>query len=496
VQNSADLSIRRRLLISLITTIVILWVISAYFVYLAAYHEVEEIYDATLAQQSRILATLMVHEVEEDKEARADLKKLVEELGESYVTDSAAFKHFIDEFMADESESESDYLTLLPREGISGHRYEAKLAFLITGVDGRTYLRSNLPVMFKSFTRGYNNQTIDGKLWRMYGFEEPSGQFRVQAGELMSVREETVTEIVFNSLWPIIIALPMIGLVIWLVVGRGLKPLRIIADKVKNRDPKSLDSISIQDVPHEVVPMVSSLNSLFHRVQSVLENERRFTADAAHELRTPLAALKTLAQAKLLSDESNGHGDFLGHVIRGVDRATHLLEQLLTLARLDSHTMESSHLKEVDLHAETIGVLVSLGTMALEKGIEFAYEGEEQSVVIVGYVPGIQILLRNLIDNAIRYTPENGEVSVKLHEHDSEILLIVTDTGPGIPEEDQQGLYQRFRRGADVNTQGSGLGLSIVKRIVDLHHGSIEMTNRSDRKGLILTVAFPRYRNR
>jgi two-component system sensor histidine kinase QseC len=242
--------------------------------------------------------------------------------------------------------------------------------------------------------------------------------------------------------------------------------------------------------------MVTSLNSLFHRVQSVLENERRFTADAAHELRTPLAALKTLAQAKLLSDEGNGHGNFLGHVIRGVDRATHLLEQLLTLARLDSHTMESSHLKAVDLHAETIGVLASLGAMALEKGIEFSYEGEEQSVVMVGYIPGIQILLRNLIDNAIRYTPENGEVSVKLQEYDSEILLIVTDTGPGIPEEDQQGLYQRFRRGADVNTQGSGLGLSIVKRIVDLHHGSIEMTNRSDRRGLILTVAFPRYHGR
>jgi two-component system sensor histidine kinase QseC len=458
---------------------------------MAAYNEVEEIYDAALAQQSRILATLMVHEVEEDKEARAELQKLVETLGEEFITGSASFKHFVDEFMADESER--DYLTLLPREGVSGHRYEAKLAFLITGIDGRTYLRSNLPVVFNTFTQGYSNQIIDNKVWRMYGFEESSGLFRVQVGELMSVREETVTEIVINSLWPIIIALPMIGLLIWIVVGRGLKPLRFIADKVKNRDPKSLESISIQGVPHEVVPMVTSLNSLFRRVQRVLDNERRFTADAAHELRTPIAALKTLAQAKLLSDESNGHGRFLGQVIRGVDRATHLLEQLLTLARMDSQTMEHSNLEGVDLYGETINILASLGAMALEKGIELSYEGKEKPIVATGYLSGVQILLRNLIDNAIRYTPENGEVCVKLSEFDSDVVLVISDTGPGIPKEDQQDLYQRFRRGEDINSQGSGLGLSIVKRIVEVHHGTIEMVNRSDRLGLNVTVTFPRY---
>jgi two-component system sensor histidine kinase QseC len=494
VQQTTNLSIRRRLLISLISTIVILWLISAYFVYLAAYHEVEEVYDAALAQQSRILTTLMVHEVEEDNEARAELQKLVKELGEEFIAGSASFKHFIDEFMADESER--DYLTLLPRERVSGHRYEAKLAFLITGVDGRTYLRSNLPVMFNTFTKGYNNQIIEGKLWRMYGFEEPSGRFRVQIGELMSVRQETVTEIVFNSLWPIIILLPMIGLFIWIVVGSGLKPLQSIADKVKRRDPQSLESISIQGVPHEVVPMVTSLNSLFHRVQRVLDNERRFTADAAHELRTPIAALKTLAQAKLLSDENSGHGNFLGQVIQGIDRVTHLLEQLLTLARMDRQSLEHSHLEDVDLHGETISILASLGSLALEKNIELAYEGEEQPVIMTGYTPGVQILLRNLIDNAIRYTPEKGEVCVKLEQGDSGIKLIVTDTGPGIPEANQQGLYQRFRRGEDTNTHGSGLGLSIIKRIVDLHHATIEMENRSDRNGLNVTVAFPGYHTR
>ncbi|MES9946023.1 MAG: ATP-binding protein [Candidatus Thiodiazotropha sp.] len=491
MQQATNPSIRRRLLVSLISTIVVLWLISAYFVYLAAYHEVEEIYDATLAQESRILATLMLHEVEEDNEARMNLHKIVQELGEDFVNRSFALKHFIDEFMADESEK--DYLTLVPRERETGHRYEAKLAFLIKGTNGRTYLRSNLPATFNTFTEGYNNQTVDGKLWRMYGLKEPTGQFQVQIGELMSVRQETVSEIVFNSLWPIIISLPMIGLIIWIVVGSGLKPLHTIADKVEHRDPKSLESISTQNVPREVVPMVTSLNSLFYRVQRVLENERRFTADAAHELRTPIAALKTLAQAKSLADEGNGHSKFLDQVIRGVDRATHLLEQLLMLARMDSQSLEHSHVEDVDLHGETINVLAALGSLALAKDIELAYEGIERPVMLRSYKPGIQILLRNIIDNAIRYTPEKGEVCVKLEEHNSTIKLIVTDTGPGIPEENQQGLYQRFRRGEDTNIQGSGLGLSIVKRIVDLHHATIEMENRNDRSGLNISVLFSRH---
>ncbi|MEW8507677.1 MAG: ATP-binding protein [Candidatus Thiodiazotropha sp.] len=488
MQQTNNSSIRRRLLISLITTILILWLISAYFVYLAAYHEVEEIYDATLAQDARILATLMVHEIEEDSEAREELRQLVQELGEEVINSSASFKHFIREFMADESER--DYLTIVPRDQDLGHRYEAKLAFLIKGVNGRTYLRSNLPTSFNTFTEGYNNQVIDSKLWRMYGLKEPSGQFDVQVGELMAVRQETVSEIVFNSLWPIIISLPMFGIFIWIVVGSGLKPLQSIADKVKHRDPNALDVISTQGVPSEVVPMVVSLNSLFHRVQRVLDNERRFTADAAHELRTPLAALKTLAQAKTLADEGNGHQVFLDQVMRGVDRATHLLEQLLTLARMDSHSLDQSHVEEVNLHNETINILASLGPLALAKDIELAYEGVDHSVMVPGYTPGIQILLRNIVDNAIRYTPEEGEVSVKLEEGVSGVKLLVIDTGPGIPEEKQHGLYQRFRRGEGTATQGSGLGLSIVKRIIDLHHAKIEMENRTDRSGLKVTVFF------
>ena len=481
-------SIRRRLLVSLISTIFILWLIAAFFVYQAASYEVEEIYDATLAQDSRILATLMIHEIEEDREVKDHLQMLVKELGEAVIGESALFQHLLQEYQA--NESEKDYLTLVPRDLVKGHRYEAKIAFLIKGVNGKTYLRSNLPASFNEFKQGYNNFIIEDREWRMFGLKEASGQFNVQVGELLSVRQETVSEIVFNSLWPIIISLPMIGVFIWIMVGGGLKPLKIIAGNVENRDPNSLDPISTEDVPSEVVPMVESLNRLFLRVQAALENERRFTADAAHELRTPLAALKTLAQAKSLT-EGNSHKGFLEQIVRGVDRATHLLEQLLTLARMDSQSIDESPTQETDLQNEVINILSSIASSALEKDIEISYDGPTDPVMVRGYSPAIQILLRNIIDNAIRYTPLEGEVSVRLDELKDGVKIEVSDTGPGIPEDQQQGIYQRFRRGEDTKTQGSGLGLAIVKRIVELHHASIDMRNRRDRSGLRVSVKFP-----
>ncbi|MEW8211571.1 MAG: hypothetical protein AB2735_14020, partial [Candidatus Thiodiazotropha taylori] len=234
-------SIRRRLLASLITTIIFLWLITALFVYQVASHEVEEIYDATLAQESRILATLMIHEIEEDEEVKETLQKLVAEVGKDAATRSSRFMEILHDFQSHESESEQDYLTLVPRDLVEGHRYESKIAFLIKGVNGKTYLRSNLPASFNDFKIGYNNFVIEDKAWRMFGLKESSGQFNVLVGELLSVREEIESEIVFNSLWPIIIALPLLGFIIWMMVGNGLKPLSTIADKVENRDPNSLD---------------------------------------------------------------------------------------------------------------------------------------------------------------------------------------------------------------------------------------------------------------
>ena len=484
----STLSIRRRLLTSLITAIIICWGVSVWFVYLAAHQEVEEIYDAGLAQQSRVLATLMSHEDSEEAKTKRELRQLINELGPDAIQISPLLQKLLKEYL--DRGSKQDFLTLISRDVVPGHRYESKIAFIVIGAAGKVLLRSNMPVSFEDFTPGFSERKMDHRVWRTFGLIEPKSHLMVQVGEQLAVRQETVEYIVLNSLWPLFVALPLFGMVIWITVGGGLKPLKQVAHKVERRDPESLVPISSEGVPHEVVPMVESLNRLFARVQSALDNERRFTADAAHELRTPLAALKTMAQAKRLSDRSGEHRKFLDQVVKGVDRTTHLLEQLLTLARMESQSMVMTDLQQVDIGEQVIQVLSNIGPQALERQIDLAFEGGEQKVFVNGYAPALQILIRNLIDNAIRYTPTGGSVRLSLDRRQDATALVIEDSGPGIPDSQKALVFQRFKRGEGVQSEGSGLGLSIVRRIIELHHAAISLDNLQDSMGLRVTVTF------
>jgi two-component system sensor histidine kinase QseC len=480
------ISIRRRLLIRLTFAIVISWVTAAGFVYIAAYTEVEEIYDAALAQQSRVLATLMSHEAEERQEVKQYLQQLVQQVGSELIERSPLFRQLIEEHLG--NMQEEDHLTLIDRKLVPGHRYESKVAFMVIDVDDQVLLRYNMPAKHKTITPGFSDRMMAGQLWRTFSLIEPTLKVRVQVGEQYSVRQETVEYIVFNSLWPLFAALPFIGLVIWITVSYGLKPLQQVAVKVEHRDPNSLVPISPDGVPQEVQPMLESLNRLFIRVQHALDNERQFTADAAHELRTPLAALKATAQAKQLSDLDGEHQSFLSQIVKGVDRASHLLEQLLTLARMESQSMTMKHLHRVDLGEQVLHVLSEIGQNALDREINLAFESEEEKIKVMGNAPALQILIRNLVDNAIRYTPTGGEIDIRLSVDTDKVHLIIEDSGPGIPDDQISSLFQRFKRGNNTKTEGSGLGLSIVKRIVELHQASITLSNRAKESGLKASI--------
>jgi two-component system, OmpR family, sensor histidine kinase QseC len=484
----STLSIRRRLLTSLITAIIVCWGVSVWFVYLAAHQEVEEIYDAGLAQQSRVLATLMSHEDSEESKNKQQLRQLVDELGPEVSKNSPLLQKLLKEYLG--KSRNKDFLALISRDVVPGHRYESRIAFIVIDSTGRVLLRSNMPASFEDFTPGFNERKLGRRVWRTFGLIEPKSHLMVQVGEQLAVRKETVRYIVLNSLWPLFVALPLFGIVIWITVGGGLKPLKLVAQKVERRDPDSLVPISSEGVPHEVVPMVESLNRLFARLQSALDNERRFTADAAHELRTPLAALKTMAQAKRLSDHSGEHKLFLDQVVKGVDRTTHLLEQLLTLARMESQSMVMTDLQKVDIGEQVIQVLSHIGPQALERQIDLSFEGGEQKILVNGYAPALQILIRNLIDNAIRYTPTGGSVRLALNQRPDETALVIEDSGPGIPDSQKALVFQRFTRGEGVQSEGSGLGLSIVRRIIELHHAGISLDNLQDSMGLRVTVTF------
>lgn len=485
-------TIRKRLLIGLITAVVILWCVVLLFAYRSAQSEVEELFDATLAQQARVLATLLIHEAEEETERMQVLTRLVKELGEEGMQRSPLFRQLVEEYGQEgSSDEQEDYLTLLSQEQSPGHRYESKIAFLASFGDDTPMLRSPDGPPFQVNSEGYYDLKGGAEGWRVFGLNLPERGLRVQVGEQMSIRQETVKDILINSLWPMFLSLPILGLIIWASVGKSLRPLDQVAEKVERRDPNSLQPIPTDSVPGEVIPIVDSLNRLFERVQRTLENERRFTANAAHELRTPLAALKTQAQVKQLDDTDGENAGFLNEIVGGVDRTTHLLEQLLTLARADAMQRDIILQRRVDLRSVVTDVLMSITERALEKQIELSLNSPDSSVNIHGDEATLNILVRNLVDNAIRYTPSGGEIQIRLVPEAASAQLVVEDNGPGIPQAKRDELFQRFQRGEGVEEQGSGLGLSIVKQIVELHGAEIALSDTSSGKGLQVKISFP-----
>jgi len=482
-------SIRRRLLFGLIAAVVLLWGIALLFVYWAAENEVEEVYDAALAQEARVLAALLSHEAGEEAERAKYLQQLLAELGADALRRSPLLARLAAEYM--QPGSKKDYLDLPSQQDAPGHPYESKIAFAVRYPDSRVMVSSpNMPA-FDSFVLGFGTLREGADSWRVFGLTDSGSGLQVQVCEQTAVRRETVAYILWNSLWPMLPSLPLLGLIIWITVGNSLRPLYRVAEKVERRAPRSLQPISTDAVPSEVVPMVESLNRLFERVHQALENERRFTANAAHELRTPLAALKTQAQAAQLGADGGGHARFLEQIIDGVDRATHLLEQLLTLARVDARQDQALFQQQADIHAVTLAVLSVAGELALDKGIDLSMESESGPVWIRGDSASLEILVRNLVDNAIRYTPAGGAVSVGLEQDPAATRLTVSDTGPGIPPDQRQTLFKRFSRGEGVESPGIGLGLSIAAQIAAFHGAEIELQGVPERSGLVVSVLFP-----
>lgn len=309
-------------------------------------------------------------------------------------------------------------------------------------------------------------------------------------GHLAHEREELAGELAEHLLKPMLLALPALALLLVIAIGFALAPLRHLARDVAERAPDRLDPLPVARLPAEVTPLVTRLNSLFASIMRALENERRFTADAAHELRTPLAALKAQAQVALGSADAAEREHALHQILVGCDRATHLVAQLLTLARLDAATPMQMPTLSLRPIAEEV-LAVSAGE-AIESGCELVLgEGDAQ---IRGDALLLQVLLRNLIDNALRHGGAT-QIEVGITRQGERAVLSVSDNGRGIAADEREHVQQRFYRGgsgAAENSVGSGLGLSIVKRIAELHGGTIEIDLPHSGQGLLARVSLPR----
>ncbi|MBI3562386.1 MAG: sensor histidine kinase N-terminal domain-containing protein [Gammaproteobacteria bacterium] len=374
---------------------------------------------------------------------------------------------------------------------IFGRQYEKKIAFQIW--DGnKLILRSfTAPIERMSSLPGYSDQNFSGYHWRVFSLTDESTGRLIYTAERYDVRNELIEDAIFDSVTPLSFALPVTLLMIWLTIGRGLARVNRIAREVATLSPQNLDPvITTHTVPREINPLITALNSLFAKLKTAFDRERRFTSDAAHELQTPLASIKTQAQVALRTEDPQVRTHALLKIEEGVNRTSHLVQQLLTLARYDPGILARDH-QLLSLEKISAEVIADLFPSAHLKQINISLISQGEHL-IRGHNAGLSILIRNLVDNAIRYTPLHGNITVTIQVEQANVVLHVCDNGPGIAPEEREQVFERFYRGD--NTQhitGSGLGLSIAQRIALIHQARIYFHDNPDSGEFCVSVDFP-----
>jgi two-component system OmpR family sensor kinase len=346
---------------------------------------------------------------------------------------------------------------------------------------------SGAGVLLPRSRAGYGTVSVDGQDWRVFTLSEPSRTIQVAAP--ITVRSGRATAMALRILVPVLATIPLYGLLIWLIVGEGLKPLVQIAGAIRRRAPASLDPLPSRGLPDEVAPMVSELNALLGRLREAIDKQKRFTADAAHELRSPLTALQVQLDMLARARSPEESREALGSLRAGMRRASRLIEQMLTMARLEPEAA-GEPAGEVDLASLAASVAAELEPLAEAKRIALTLERLDR-VKVHGQPQALYTLVRNLLDNAMRYTPASGSVIVQVSAEKDGALLQVDDTGPGIPAEERARVFDRFYRLPGSHAEGSGLGLAIVQQIAQAHGAAVSLSDSYDGRGLRVTVRFP-----
>lgn len=438
-------SVRRRLLLALLAGVMLVWLGAAAVTAWETRAEMEELLDAHLAQSASFLTAQIGHDIDEVELEHAS----------------------------------------------SSHKYAQKVAFQIWE-QGQTLLLHSADAPSARLSKrdeGFSDSSLNGRAWRVYSVWDAQHEYLVQVGEAADAREHLADEILKKLVQPLLVSLPLLGLLIWFSIGAALRPIDRIGADLARRDPKYLAPIA-GEIPGEIAPMVQGLNSLLERVRSSLEGERRFTSDAAHELRTPLAALKTQLQVAQAATDETSRKRATNQALAACDRATRLVEQMLILARLE-HDAWQTQGTAVDLHQLAAHVLADAASPAAKKQIRLALEGEP-GLTIKGHAGLLSVLIRNLVDNALRYSPPQTEVSVRVVSAAQGLILEVQDQGPGIPVVERENVMRRFHRLEGETAPGSGLGLSIVARIAQLHQAELVLSDGAEGRGLKVSVGFAR----
>ncbi|WP_371420850.1 ATP-binding protein [Tardiphaga sp.] len=363
-----------------------------------------------------------------------------------------------------------------------GTNYDRQLSCQIWSFDGRLVARSSAaPDDSLSPQRdGLSDQLVNGERWRVFAVSDTVKNIRVLVGDRLGLRERLVTDLIRGLLWPALFILPLLGILTWSILGRGLRPLQTMATDLKRRHIEDLSELDTTKSPPELVPLVKSLNSLFSRVAAARQHERDFTAFAAHELRTPIAGLKIQAQVALATSDPGGRERALRNIVISVDRTSRLVRQLLAIAGLDSATVVALD-DLVDLRLlidDVVSAVPRRSDMRVEVGCGL------DKILFRTNRDILTIALRNLYENAINHAGTPGKIVWTATVGERNVTIAVEDDGPGISEKDMAHVRTRFYRGPHQNQSGSGLGLAIVEIALAQLNASLHLENKRSGPGL------------
>ncbi|MBQ5946465.1 ATP-binding protein [Massilia sp. ST3] len=334
---------------------------------------------------------------------------------------------------------------------------------------------------------GFSNVKANGTVYRVFSIQ--TANQTVQVAQDLAVRRNMAGNLALRTLGPIAVMMPILMLVVWWVVSGSLEPVARVRSQVASRQADDLSPVSEAGLPDEVRPLVQELNLLFGRVKTAFDAQQNFVADAAHELRTPLAALRLQAQSLDRADNADARKLAVARLTAGIDRATRLVEQLLVLARQEATAAGGAACRPVDLADLARRTVADLAGVAAAKGVDVGVQQADPASV-EGQPDALQILLRNLVDNAIKYTPAGGTADISVVMEGGAAKVTVEDSGPGIPEEERERVFDRFYRVAGSEAAGSGLGLAIIKAIAERHGATLTLGQSARLGGLAATVVF------
>ncbi|MBI1215826.1 MAG: sensor histidine kinase [Alphaproteobacteria bacterium] len=458
-------TLTRRLFFRIVPIIVIAIGLIGLLSYASAVHETNDTYDAQMSNDASLLWTLVKDEIGEDADR-----------------DDEATPHLIDF-----SQDRLSVKHLLPDP--ADFRDESPDRMLRVWKNGKLLMYSNtaLPMKTPPAREGFTDTDYKGENWRVLSVAVPQDRVFIQVGEKMAMRDDLIADIFLDLFTPLLLLTPLIAGLVWGGIRSGLDTIRELGGRILQRSPDDLSPIDLPGLPDDLRPLVLSVNDLLHKLRESLEAERHFTDHAAHQLRTPLAGIRLQLQLLSQAEDVKERAATIAGLLESTDRAARHVTQLLRAARI-AHT--EMNIRPVSLYETCASVVAGMGAMVTAKKMNVSLSGAEDAMALADETL-LRLLVENLFENALKYTPEGGDIHLTVGADGLDCTFVVEDSGPGIAPEERENAFKRFYRAGAPATEGSGIGLSIVSEIAHRFAGSVRLETPESGHGLRVRVILP-----